>query len=64
VGIMLQPFIPTKATQLLDMLGVDKARRNWEWCVVGKDDSYGSPMVDLTKRDESGQLFPVLVNQW
>lgn len=35
-GILLQPFMPTKAAQLLDMLGVDAARRRWEDCEVGK----------------------------
>ncbi|TNY18108.1 methionyl-tRNA synthetase [Rhodotorula diobovata] len=35
-GILLQPFMPTKAAQLLDMLGVDAARRRWEDCEIGK----------------------------
>ncbi|KAK5164152.1 methionyl-tRNA synthetase [Saxophila tyrrhenica] len=63
VGIMLQPFMPVKAKELLDMLGVVEERRNWEWCAVGKDDGYGVSMKDLGKRGD-GQLFPMLINQW
>ncbi|KXL48590.1 hypothetical protein M433DRAFT_56688 [Acidomyces richmondensis BFW] len=59
VGIMLQPFIPTSSERLLDMIGVRKDRRDWEWCVLGKDDEYGKPMVDLGK-GEQGVLFPRL----
>ncbi len=63
VGIMLQPFMPRKAKELLDMLGVEEYRRNWLWCVYGKDDSYGTPMIDLSDR-VNGRLFPMLINQW
>lgn len=61
VGIMLQAFIPDSAKRLLDMLGVAEDRRHWEWCQVGKDDSYGSPLVDLG-RGEKGVLFPSLTS--
>lgn len=59
VGIMLQAFTPSKASRMLDMLGVKEERRSWEWCAVGKDDEYGVPMVDLG-RNEKGVLFPGL----
>ncbi|KAK4542037.1 hypothetical protein LTR36_007068 [Oleoguttula mirabilis] len=59
VGIMLQPFIPGSAARLLDMLGVAEGRRGWEWCVMGKDEGYGVPMVELG-RGEEGVLFPRL----
>ncbi|GAA5877533.1 hypothetical protein JCM8547_000181 [Rhodosporidiobolus lusitaniae] len=36
VGILLQPFMPTKAKQLLDSLGVPEGRRRWVDAVVGK----------------------------
>ncbi|GAA6026859.1 hypothetical protein JCM8097_005913 [Rhodosporidiobolus ruineniae] len=36
VGILLQPFMPDKAKQLLDMLGVPEGRRRWEDAEVGK----------------------------
>ncbi|GAA6048916.1 hypothetical protein JCM3770_007117 [Rhodotorula araucariae] len=35
-GTLLQPFMPTKAAQLLDTLGVDTARRRWEDCGIGR----------------------------
>ncbi|KAK5123895.1 hypothetical protein LTR85_002091 [Meristemomyces frigidus] len=59
VGIMLQAFIPASAKRLLDMMGVAEERRSWEWCVMGKDDDYGVPMVELG-RGEQGVLFPRL----
>jgi len=62
-GIMLQPFMPGKAKELLDMLGVAEERRGWEWCQVGRDAGYGTPMVELGKRGEGG-LFPMLSSQW
>ena len=58
VGIMLQPFMPTKSKLLLDLYGVAEDRRNWEWCRVGADDSYGVPMVD----PETTQVFPRLIS--
>ncbi|BGP14022.1 hypothetical protein JCM10213_005607 [Rhodosporidiobolus nylandii] len=36
VGILLQPFMPEKAAQLLDMLGVPAERRRWEDAVLGE----------------------------
>ncbi|KAK5112968.1 hypothetical protein LTR62_003790 [Meristemomyces frigidus] len=63
VGIMLQPFIPDAAKRLLDMVGVAEDRRTWEWCVMGKDDAYGSPLVELGKGEE-GVLFPRLVSEY
>ena len=61
VGIILQAFIPESAARMLDMLGVDPERRSWEWCVIGKDDTFGNPMVDLGKGDV-GVLFPGLMS--
>ncbi|KAK3625475.1 methionyl-tRNA synthetase [Elasticomyces elasticus] len=62
-GLMLQAFIPDSAARLLDMLGVANNRRSWEWCVVGRDDSYGDPAVPLGKGEE-GVLFPRLVSEF
>ena len=61
VGIMLLPFMPTAASRLLDMIGVAEERRNWDWCHVGMDNSYGVPFVDLG-RGEKGLLFPGLTS--
>ncbi|TKA77597.1 hypothetical protein B0A55_03140 [Friedmanniomyces simplex] len=63
VGLMLQPFIPASAKRLLDMLGVSEERRTWEWCQMGKDDGYGTPMVELGK-GEQGVLFPRLTSEF
>lgn len=56
VGIMLRAFLPERAEKLLDMLGVEQGRRGWEWCVVGKDESYGVPVGGSGKE----VLFPLL----
>lgn len=59
VGILLQPFIPEKASELLDRLGVDPARRMFEDAVLYADDSYGTPLVPLGTGAQ-GSLFPIL----
>ncbi|HEX3642994.1 MAG TPA: hypothetical protein VHV10_17050 [Ktedonobacteraceae bacterium] len=58
---MVQPFMPTAAGRLRDMLGVPEERRNCDYCVIDKDDSYGVPMVDLGK-GEAGVRFPGLTS--
>ncbi|KAF3942033.1 hypothetical protein ABW19_dt0201054 [Dactylella cylindrospora] len=40
-AILLQPFMPTKAKQLLDLLKVDEEMRTWEQATVGGDFTYG-----------------------
>ncbi|KAL8403989.1 hypothetical protein RB594_009024 [Gaeumannomyces avenae] len=42
-GILLQPFMPTKAAELLDILGVHETRRTWAYTNVGADSEYGAP---------------------
>jgi methionyl-tRNA synthetase len=68
-AILLLPFVPLAAARLLDMLGVDLARRTWEWCRVGVDDSYGTAGVDVgkgapQKRNLKGVLFPPLTSDF
>ncbi|KAI9202586.1 tRNA synthetases class I (M)-domain-containing protein [Polychytrium aggregatum] len=36
IGIMVQPFMPTKGSQILDALKVDATERGWANCGVGK----------------------------
>lgn len=62
IGILLQPYMPNKAVQLLDQLGVRKDRRTFEYCVVGGDLEYGVPLVELGKGYE-GALFPPLLSE-
>ncbi|KAA8623066.1 MetG Methionyl-tRNA synthetase [Pyrenophora tritici-repentis] len=58
-GILLQPYMPNKANQLLDQLGVDRDRRTFEYCKIDADLDYGTPLVDVGKAQE-GVLFPHL----
>lgn len=58
-AIMLQPYMPNKANMMLDQLGVHESRRTFEYCGVGLDLNYGTPLVDLGVRHE-GLLFPPL----
>ncbi|KAI1422192.1 tRNA synthetases class I (M)-domain-containing protein [Xylaria sp. FL1777] len=59
IGILLQPFIPEKASELLDRLGVSPVRRTYEDAVLFADDSYGTPLVPLGTGAQSS-LFPLL----
>jgi methionyl-tRNA synthetase len=56
-GILLQPYMPEKATLLLDQLGVDKSKRAAEYAVIAADLDYGIPKVSLEK-GYTGILFP------
>lgn len=57
-GILLQPFVPDSAKKQLDLLGVSEDRRTWEWCKVGKDETYGGRLHG--KADDN--LFPSLTS--
>ncbi|KAI0428488.1 tRNA synthetases class I (M)-domain-containing protein [Xylaria sp. FL1042] len=59
VGILLQPFIPEKSSELLDRLGVDPTRRTLKDAVLYGDDSYGTPLIPLGT-GATGSLFPIL----
>lgn len=62
VGILLQPYMPNKASMLLDQLGVHHDRRSFEWCKPGVDLTYGEPMVELGAQ-YAGVLFPPLASE-
>ncbi|TVY51260.1 putative methionine--tRNA ligase, mitochondrial [Lachnellula cervina] len=59
VGILLQPYMPTKAAQLLDMLGVDEGHRTFDYARLDADYTYGTPKLPSGKRDFDS-LFPPL----
>ncbi|KAI0403658.1 tRNA synthetases class I (M)-domain-containing protein [Xylaria palmicola] len=59
VGILLQPFIPEKSSELLDRLGVDPDRRSLQDARLFGDDKYGTPLVPLGKGAQTS-LFPIL----
>ncbi|KAF7902849.1 hypothetical protein EAF00_002751 [Botryotinia globosa] len=59
VGILLQPYMPGKASLLLDMIGVLPERRTYEYAILGADHSYGDAQAPLGKGAWDG-LFPPL----
>ncbi|KAH8772720.1 tRNA synthetases class I (M)-domain-containing protein [Diaporthe sp. PMI_573] len=59
MGILLQPYIPGKARDLLDVLGVPHENRTFEYCGFGKDFDYGVPMKEPGKSAQES-LFPPL----
>jgi methionyl-tRNA synthetase len=62
-GILLQPFMPSKMEQLLDMIGVDVGRRSYADASLGLDLNYGHPKFSLGKGPDS-TLFPPLTAEW
>lgn len=60
VGILLQPYMPAKAAQLLDMLGVDESRRTFDYARLRADYGYGIPQLPVG-RDAWDGLFPPLL---
>lgn len=61
-GILLQPFMPSKMERLLDMLGVDETRRDYDHAKLGRDLNYGIPKADLGKTPDTS-LFPPLTSE-
>lgn len=61
MGILLQPFIPNKSSELLDMLGVKETRRTLSYASLGADSTYGVPSVALGSSGVYSGLFPALV---
>jgi len=56
---MLQPFMPTKAKELLDVLGVKPNRRFLEDAELRVDFTFGTPMAAPGRSAFDG-LFPPL----
>lgn len=61
-GILLQPYMPTKARQILDMLGVQEGRRGFADAVVGGDLGYGRAIGEGVEKGKGkyGTIFPPL----
>ncbi|KYK57244.1 methionyl-tRNA synthetase [Drechmeria coniospora] len=60
-GILLQPMMPTKATELLDELGVKPERRTVQYAHKGKDADYGTAAgrsQDAPRIKKWDTLFP------
>lgn len=64
VGILLQPFMPQKADELLARLGVQNVpeKRSFDAAQYGADFDYGVPSVEVKKGVE-GALFPPLITE-
>jgi len=58
-GIMLQPFMPTKSVELLDILRVSPERRMYRHTELCSDESYGREYI---KGGDIKMLFPPLAN--
>ncbi|KAK4229834.1 tRNA synthetases class I (M)-domain-containing protein [Podospora fimiseda] len=59
-GILLQPYLPEKATKLLDIMGVDPGKRSFCDAVLYEDYTYGEPLISPGTTPEDS-LFPHLV---
>ncbi|KAI9889811.1 MAG: methionyl-tRNA synthetase [Vezdaea aestivalis] len=61
-GILLQPFMPGKATQLLEMLGVLANRRSFKFASFGLDPQYGRrhDIEPTSVSKGSGKALPAL----
>jgi methionyl-tRNA synthetase len=59
-AILLQPFMPMKAAEVLDAHGVSKNKRTLEYAKPYTDFDYGSPIVPIKKGAWSG-IFPQLL---
>jgi methionyl-tRNA synthetase len=58
-GIGLQPYMPTKASMMLDLLGVEKSQRTWKDAVVGSNKTYGkSFLTSAYGKGHESSLFP------
>ncbi|KAL7811756.1 tRNA synthetases class I (M) domain-containing protein [Trichoderma aethiopicum] len=60
-GILLQPIMPTKASELLDALGVRSDRRTVDFAAKGKDADYGTeskPVEPAPRMSKWDTLFP------
>jgi methionyl-tRNA synthetase len=60
IAILLQPFIPVKAGELLDRLGVDESRRTFQHAELMADDSYGTSKLPTAADVRDAILFPPL----
>lgn len=59
MAILLQPFMPDKSAQMLDMMGVSMETRSFDYAALGMDSTYGEPQVALGKT-ALDSLFPPL----
>lgn len=68
-AILLQPVMPTKATWLLDEMGVRADRRTFDWAERGADLEYGLTGEEVAAKGKTARwnaVFPQLptIDQW
>ena len=61
-GILLQPYMPTKMKQLLDLLGVAEDARMYANASMGADKDFGEPKDKIGENSEV--LFPPLTSNF
>jgi methionyl-tRNA synthetase len=57
-AILLEPYMPTKAAELLDRLGIDSSQRGWNQCVFNDKIDVGQLVKGLKDDKRPGHLFP------
>lgn len=62
-SILLQPYMPDRAAEALNRLGVSPSRRTFKHAVRGADDEYGKSFLKIESRGSSGSLFPPLASE-
>ena len=64
-GILLQPYMPSKMENLLDVLGVEKDKRSLADAILGADNTYGAPLPGVSVgKGLQGVLFPPLATEF
>lgn len=57
-AILMGPYMPTKATELLDRLGVESSQRGWNQCVFNDRIDVNRLVEGLKGGKRPGHLFP------
>ncbi|KAH6673190.1 methionyl-tRNA synthetase-like protein [Halenospora varia] len=61
VAILLQPYMPTKAAEILDIMGVDEDKRTFEFAKMNADHTYGVAKRPPGKGKWEGVFPPLAV---
>jgi methionyl-tRNA synthetase len=56
-AILMEPYMPTKASELLDRLGVESSKRSWEQCIFDENIDVGRIVKGLKEGKKPGHLF-------
>ena len=61
IALLLQPVMPSKMKQALDILGVEESHRSFKYARSYADLTYGTAFTDLGRPGPDGTLFPPLL---